>query len=251
MLRIYPVDAALAVTAGARLPPLDADLERRVEELWRQEQTKRGASLFNGAILSVVSHSPARITVAITDYRCFIAQRRDPALFGKLGVRPLAVSGLTRCRDGIVFGHRSTASTQDAGRWELVPSGSVDARAIGADGAVNLVSQLMMELTEETGCSGAAVISAEPFLVVEDWRSHVIDVGIDLLLDLDAVSVLAAHGADTTPEYDLLRIVPDTELARFVSKAGPPVVEVSRALLQARGLLGGEAETEAPSGHPL
>src|SRR5579859_3764895 len=251
MLMNYPVDRALVVTAEARLPPLDADLEHRVEEMWRQEQTKRGTSLFNGAILSVVSHSPERIEVGITEYRRFLAQRRDPTLFGKLGVRPLAVSGLMRCRDGVVLGRRSNASTQDAGRWELVPSGGVDARAVGADGAVSLIGQLMVELREETGCPAAAVTSAEPFLLVEDSGSQVIDIGIDLVLDLDAASVLAAHRSGATDEYALLRIVPDSELTTFVSQARPPVVEVSRALLEARGLLARAAAVETPSGRAL
>jgi hypothetical protein len=226
----------LDVTVAASLPELDPGLERRVEALWRDEQAQRGASLFNGTLLSVVSHTSERIEAGITEYRRFVAQRRDPALFAELKARPLAVSGLTRCRDGIIFGRRSKTSTQDAGRWELVPSGGVDGRAVQPGGSVSLTRQLMEELREEVGCSSAAVTFAEPFLLVEDTETGVVDIGIDLVLDLDADSVLGAHRG-ATDEYNLLRIVPVSELAQFVAQAEPPVVEVSLALLEARGWL--------------
>ena len=245
MLRTYRVDAALVVTAEGTLPPLDADLEHRVEELWRKEQTRRGTSLFNGTLLSVASRSPARIEAGLTEYRRFVAQRCDPTLVARLGVRPLAVSGLMRCRDGLVFGRRAETSTQDPGRWELVPSGSVDGRAVRPGGHVDLIRQLLEELREETGCSAAAVTSAEPFLLVEDTAQGVIDIGIELVVDLDAESVLASHRAAASKEYDMLRVVPLTELARFVSEARPPLVQVSRALLHARCATSGGLSAEA------
>ena len=241
-LKTHPVDAGLVVTTRTEPVPLNAALERRVEALWRQEQASRTTPLFNGELLSIVSLAPAGIEARVTEYRRFIAQRRDPSLFAELGVRPLAVSGLTRCRDGIVFGRRSMTSTQDAGRWELVPSGGIDARAVRPGGSVDVVDQLLNELREETGCSAAAVTSAEPFLLVEDADLGVVDIGIDLVLDLDATSMLASHRIGASKEYDLLRIVPLSELARFISEAQPPIVEVSLTLLQARGLLARAAE---------
>ncbi len=246
MLRIHPLDGGLVVTATTELPSLDAELERRIEEIWRQEQTRRAAPLFDGELLSVVSLASARIETRPVAYRCFVAQRAVPSLFSHLKLRPLAVSGLMRCRDGVVFGRRAATSTQDAGLCELVPSGGVDRRALRPNGRVDVIGQLMAELREETGCSSAAVASAEPFLLVEDTASGVIDIGIDLVLDLDAAAVLAAHRASATDEYDELQIVPVSDLGRFVEDADRPLVEVSLALLRARGLLEAEADTKSP-----
>ncbi len=245
MLRIHPLDGGLVVTATTALLSLDAALERRIEEIWRQEQRKRATPLFNGELLSVVSLASARIETRAVEYRCFVAPRAVPSLFSQLKVRPLAVSGLTRCRAGIVFGRRAATSTQDAGLCELAPSGGVDRRALRPNGRVDVIGQLMEELREETGCSSAAVTSAKPFLLVEDTASGVIDIGIDLVLDLDAASVLAAHRASAMAEYDELQVVPVSDLGRFVEDADPPVVEVSLALLRARGLLEGEADTKS------
>lgn len=249
MLKTYPIDAGLVVTATTERLPLGPALERRVEGLWRQEQAKRAAPLFNGELLSVVSIAPPRIEACVAEYRCFIAQRGDPSLSAQLRVRPLAVSGLLRCRDGVVFGRRAATSTQDAGRWELVPSGGVDRRALWPDGSVDVVGHLVDELHEEIGCAPTAVTSAEPFLLVEDIASGVVDIGIDLALDLDAASVLAAHRAGATNEYDALEVVKVSDLASFVAQADAPLVEVSLALLRARSLLegGADAKTARPS----
>ncbi|MGH7126584.1 MAG: hypothetical protein ACREFI_19560 [Stellaceae bacterium] len=241
MLRTHPIDAGLVVTATTERLSLGPALDRRVEALWWQEQTKRATPLFNGELLSVVALTPSRVEACVAEYRCFVAQRRDPTLFTQLRLRPLAVSGLLRCRDGVVFGRRAATSTQDAGRWELVPSGGVDRRAVRPDGSLDVIGQLADELHEETGCTPDAVISAEPFLLVEDTTSGVVDIGIDLALDLDAAAVLAAYRADATAEYDALRIVPISDLSDFVDQVDPGVVEVSLALLQARKLLAGEA----------
>lgn len=244
MLKTYPIDAGLVVTATTERLPLGPALERRVEGLWRQEQAKRAAPLFNGELLSVVSIAPPRIEACVAEYRCFIAQRGDPSLSAQLRVRPLAVSGLLRCWDGVVFGRRAATSTQDAGRWELVPSGGVDRRALWPDGRVDVVGHLVDELHEEIGCAPTAVTSAEPFLLVEDIANGVVDIGIDLALDLDAASVLAAHGGATN-EYDALKVVKVSDVAGFVEQADAPLVEVSLALLRARGLLAGGADTKA------
>jgi hypothetical protein len=245
VLKTYPIDAGLVVTATTERPSLDPELDRQVEALWWQEQTKRATPLFNGELISVVSLAASRIGARVAEYRCFVAQRGDPTLSVHLNVRPLAVSGLLRCRDGVVFGRRAATNTQDAGHWELVPSGGVDRRALRPDGNVDVIGQLMDELREETGCSPGVISSAEPFLLVEDTTSGVIDIGIDLTLDLDSAAVLAAHHAGATTEYEALRIVPTSDLREFVDHAGSGVVEVSLALLRARGWLAGRVDAQS------
>lgn len=245
MLKLYPIDASLTVTAAADAPPLDAPLERRVEDLWRQEQAKRARPLFNGQLLSVISIEGSEIAGQFVEYRRFVAQRGDPALVAALKIRPLAVSGFLRCRDGIVFGRRSAGTTQDAGRWELVPSGSLDRRGLRPDNTIDIRAKIFEELEEETGSPSSAVTFAEPFLLVEDTESGVVDIGIDLALDLDAEAVLAVHRAHATDEYETLRIVPAAEIDNFMTQADAPIVEVSLALLRARGMLDRHVTPEA------
>lgn len=245
MLKTYPIDGSLVVTAAADAAPLDAALERRVAEIWRREQAKRARPLFNGELLSVTSIEGSGIAGQFVEYRRFVAQRGDPSLVAALQVRPLAVSGLLRCRDGIVFGRRSAGTTQDAGRWELVPSGSLDRRGLKPDNTIDIRAKILEELEEETGSPSTAVTSAEPFLLVEDSESGVVDIGIDLALDFDAEAVLAAHRARATDEYETLRIVPAADIGNFMVHADAPIVEVSLALLRTRGMLDRHVTPEA------
>jgi 8-oxo-dGTP pyrophosphatase MutT (NUDIX family) len=245
MLKTYAVDASLAVTALGDRAPLEADLERRVADLWRQAQAHRATPLFDGELLSVTSIEGTRIAGRFAPYRWFVAQRADPTLSAALGVRPLAVSGLLRCRDGVVFGRRSEGSTQDAGRWELVPSGGLDRACRRPDDTIDFGAKILDELREETGCPPGAVDSAVPFVVVEDPASGVFDIGVDIALDLDAEAVLAAHRSRASDEYDRLRIVPVPEIGMLVRQADAPVVEVSLALLRARGMLDRHVTSQA------
>lgn len=115
--------------------PLSAEVEAEVEHLWQVEQQRRGKALFNGKILSAIEVSPQQIIGRIVEYRHLIAQRARPELFDVLNVRPVAVSGLFECADGLVFGRRAGSMTQDAGLWELVPSGGIDtSKAVGGGG---------------------------------------------------------------------------------------------------------------------
>jgi hypothetical protein len=237
MLKTHAVEVSLAVTVEGERAPLDADLESRVSEIWRREQANRAIPLFDGELLSATSISASRIAGQLVPYRWFVAQRADPTLSAALRVRPLAVSGLMRCRSGIVFGRRSAGSTQDAGLWELVPSGGLDRASCRPDGTVAFRAKILDELREETGCPPGAVESAEPFLLVEDPSSGVVDIGIDIALDLDADAVLAFHRGRASDEYQELRVVPIPDIAMFVRQIDTPIVEISLALLRTRGML--------------
>ena len=117
-----------------------------------------------------------------TDYRHFIAQLREPGLFGELQLRTLAVSGLVRSRHELLLGRRSAQATQDAGRWELVPSGGLSPVAGGSnlEGTAMVFEQCYVELEEETGIPRSSVESAQAFALVEDPEAHVIDIGVEL-----------------------------------------------------------------------
>src|SRR3990167_3983338 len=134
-------------------PALSASLENEIEHLWIAEQNRRGKAIFNGSIMSATNVSCSGIEGCIVEYRYLIAQKANPDLFDTLRVRPVAVSGLLECADGLVFGRRANAMTQDAGLWELVPSGGIDANHLTLPARVDFSSQLLQELHEELGLS--------------------------------------------------------------------------------------------------
>jgi hypothetical protein len=241
MLKLHPLDADLVIEAVADVPKPRADIERQIEAIWVAEQARRSTPMVNGALFSLISQSPGRLTGGFVEYRWFIAQQQAPGLFEHTRVRPLAVSGLLLCADGVVFGRREMASTQHPGRWELAPSGGVDRSCLRGDGTVDYVAKLLEELAEETGCPATAVTAGEPFVLVEDVESRVFDIGVELRTEMGGAEIIKRHGDISNREYTALEVVPLTELADFVTRRSSGLVDVSRALLIARGLLSGAA----------
>lgn len=229
-------DTEFTITINGVLPKLSADLENEVERLWLAEQDRRGKAIFNGRIMSASMVTEDGIDGYIVEYRHLIAQRARPALFKDLRVRPVAVSGLLECADGIVFGRRAGSMTQDAGLWELVPSGGIDTSKINdarhSTVKVDFLPQILTELHQEIGIKSSFVSSVKPFCVVDDTDSHVLDIGIAIESPLSYDEILTIHRDTATKEYDKLKLVPRSEINQFIQDQASQLVGVSTALIQ-------------------
>lgn len=234
MLQVRPIfaGARFHVLIDCEAPTIAPILDDEIEALWQAEGKGRAGKLFNGAIVSAVQVGDDCIHACSVEYRRYIAQRARPDLFDALQVRPVAVSGLLECADGLVFGRRARAVTQDAGQWELVPSGGLDASRSTASGEVNLHAQLLLELQEETGLASASVVPAVPFCLIEDPTSHVLDIGIALKTPMTAAEILAIHGKTPKQEYDMLRVVQLSEVPQFTQVQASRLASTSLAMLQ-------------------
>jgi hypothetical protein len=211
---------------------LPLSIQSEVEQLWQAEQRRCGKPLSNGRILSAVEISPLRIRGRVVEYRHLIAQRARPELFDVLRVRPVAVSGVLECADGIVLGRRAATMTQDAGLWELVPSGGIDTSSVPVGAEVDYRAQILTELHEEIGIDAEWVTSIRPFCLVDDLDSHVLDIGIAMESPLSAGAVLKLHREAATGEYDELRVVDRAEVGRFIQGEASQLVGVSAMLIQ-------------------
>jgi hypothetical protein len=214
-------------------PALTPDLENQIETLWQAEQKKRSKAMFNGRIMSAVNISENEIHGCIVEYRYLIAQCAKPELFDTLKLRPVAVSGLFECAEGIVFGRRAEGMTHGAGLWELVPSGGIDTSRVSDATEVNYLSQILTELHEETGVNADCVSSMGPFCLVVDVNSHLIDIGIALKSSLSGDEVLRLH-REAAKEYDELKIVHNSDVDGFIGAEMSKIVDVSTALLRNR-----------------
>ena len=232
MLKVHhwlPTSTIVLLAAAFTLP---ASVESVVEHLWQAEQQRRGQSLFNGKILSAVEISPQRILGRVLEYRHLIAQRARPELFDVLRVRPVAVSGVFECADGIVFGRRAGTMTQDAGLWELVPSGGIDTSEVPDGAEVDYRAQILTELHKEIGIGSDSVASIRPFCLVDDLDSHVLDIGLMMESPLSASAVLKIHREAATRDYDELRVVDRAEVDGFIQGEASQLVGVSAILIQ-------------------
>jgi len=230
MLNVREIAPSFDLKLDCDGPVFSEDLESLVEALWQAEQTRRGKAMHDGRIMSAVRVSATGIHGCTVGYRHLIAQRARPELFSQLCVRPVAVSGLLHCRGGIVFGHRANSMTQDAGLWELVPSGGIDTNNSGT--TVDYIAQIRAELSEETGITATDITTIRPFCLVEDTESHVLDIGISLESSLEAAQVLQIHRETASREYDELCVVPQAQIDRFMADGASRLVGVSMALLR-------------------
>jgi hypothetical protein len=140
-----------------------------------------------------------------------------------------------------VFGRRPDYVEQDAGSWELVPSGGIDGSSRNPDGSIDLVQHALAELAEETGIAGATVVTALPFAMVYDPTAEVSDVGILLRTRLSMAEVMTAFASLGTREYVALEVVPVGELADFIKSRAQPLAQATFALLNAANPLLGSA----------
>lgn len=240
MITVHDLSPNVEVRADPRSPPLSADLEKAVTAAWDAERARR-PGLTDGTLFSVDHFSAERITGRFVPYRHRIAQRARPELAAALAVRPLAVSGVLMCADGVVFGRRAAALTDAPGRWELVPSGGVEAQAMDtpadAAGRVNLRRQILAELAEEIGLDPGDVFGLELFCAVEDDDSGIVDIGIALASSLSAETVRRRHAERGSGEYVEIAIVAVSQVPGFVAAREGELLAVSRVLLERRGLL--------------
>ena len=238
---MHELAAALRVTLTRPMPALSRALDAEVEALWRVACARVAAggagALFNGRVFSADTFAPDAITGHLTEFRRIVAQMERPDLFGALGVRPLAVCGVLRCADGVVFGRRHAGAIYQADMWQLPPAGSVDAHAVGTDGMVGLDRQLLAELQEELGLAADDVDAPVPLCVVEHPGSHVSDLGMALQSGLDGDAIRAAHAERGNGEYPTLRIVRIEDLPDFLADAGDAVVPPAPVFLAQAGLL--------------
>jgi hypothetical protein len=224
-----PTSTVILVAGKVKLPE---SIDREVEELWQNEQKIRGPAVFNGSLLSAIEASSERILGRVVEYRLLIAQRARPELFEVLQVRPVAVSGLLECPDGIVFGRRAVTVTQDPGLWELVPSGGLDASRFTA-GEINYCSQILEELSEELGVGLESISRVVPFCLVEDLESHVLDIGIGMMSPLAAAALVGNQQAAGSKEYEEVRVVSRADLAEFIRRENSKLAGVTSVLLDA------------------
>lgn len=238
---VHEIASDVRVRVTARMPALPPAIDAAVEHLWQaaiRRVAEGGAGkLFNGQVFSADHIAPHEITGHMTEFRRIVAQMDDPALGETLNLRPLAVCGVVQCADGIVIGRRPTGAVYQAGLWQLPPAGSVDHHALRPDGGIDLIGQIITELTEELGLTADQVGEPRPFVTVEHPGSRVTDLGIMLHTDLSGAAIKEAHRARANTEYDPLLVVGTDAIAAFVAELGDALVPPAREFLFRAGLL--------------
>ncbi|HXP31155.1 MAG TPA: hypothetical protein VN832_08700 [Stellaceae bacterium] len=222
--RLYDLDPGFRLI---ELPsePLAAATEQRVAAIWANEMQARGTGLYDGRIYTLIAYRRNRLTVRPMQYRHLIARRRVPELaLAGLALRPLGVTGLLTCPDGIVLGRRAAHVAADAGLWEPAPAGSLD--------RLDPAALLLDELGEELGLTPAQVTPPVPCGLVEDLASGVVDILFTLKTDLDAAALNAAHRERGSGEYTDIAVVAPAALPDFLAAHEGALLPVLRGMLR-------------------
>ncbi|MGE5545706.1 MAG: hypothetical protein ACM33T_02320 [Solirubrobacterales bacterium] len=234
MTALHPLAPDFTIHLMEGGPEVSPAIMALVDSLWREAQASN-PRLFDGQIFarSALSIGPSglvrRLSGWFVPYRLYHACRRDPTVAEVVGLRAVGVSGRLRAPGGFIVGRRA-ATVMDAGRWELVPSGSIDSTAVHG-GIVAADEILANELREEVGLGRDALTGPPaPLAYVEDVGTGVDDVAFELGTRLELPAIQRAH-AQAGKEYELLGI---TTAADYLALPEDCSIATSRALL--RGL---------------
>ncbi|MEO5365087.1 MAG: hypothetical protein H7831_01760 [Magnetococcus sp. WYHC-3] len=182
------------------------DLEQVIAAQWAAE-LKHRPHLFNGTV-AVLHHATSHcLQGALTEYRRFLTQVRQPRLRPRLDLMQLAVAARIDLDDGILVARRGAHLSTFQHWWEF-PSGALDQRAIGADGQGDLVAQLRWELSEELGLSPREYSLPRPHALVVDPRLAVAAVILALRLPLSLSALQERFVLHPQPEHTALAVLP-------------------------------------------
>ncbi|MEO1609574.1 MAG: hypothetical protein AAFR90_09550 [Pseudomonadota bacterium] len=229
VVKSYPLAPDYKLSVGA-FCEVSASIISRVEEIWAIEKQHRGSQLTNGQIYTLSEFRSDYLLIQPSEYRYVLARRRTPDLQKEgLNIRPLAVSGILLCTDGLVLGQRGSSVSEDIGLWEPAPAGSLS--------RPDPKEQVSEELREELGIPEAEIKSARVCGLIEDVDSGVFDIVFRLETDATGREVCAAHAEWGSDEYAKLAIVKISELPEFLDVNSNDLLPALRPMLHAASIL--------------
>ena len=225
MIALHPLNETFSVEFGEPFAE-PAESAARIAAIWNVEKDRRGDRLSNGRVYSLLDLRPDRLLIQPAEYRHVLARRRVPEL--GLTIRPLAVTGLLLCADGLVLGRRGQGVTSDAGLWEPAPAGGL--------AQPDPVAQVLEEMREEVGLDPARIERVHACGLAEDTESGVVDILFRLHTLATEAEVRAAHTARATDEYAELAIVPPEKIGEFLQENRNRLLPALRPMLTLAGL---------------
>jgi hypothetical protein len=197
-----------------------------IENIWNHEVDRRPSHLYNGQILNVVSFGSDKMVAEFVDYKYFLAQLRDPNFEPVLGLRTMAVSGITTVIDKVLMGKRSDTVTNFPKCYELVPSGGIDPGSV-VDNKIDLIKQFELELWEETGISVTEIKQIRPRALVYDDNLKMYDLCAEIVVNYSVLK----EPLDPSEEYEDMEWIAKSDIARQVRRHKEQFVPLSLLLI--------------------
>ena len=205
-----------------------------VNQIWREALLNSNQNLFDGPIYTVRSITSDKLQVEKSSYKYFYAQLNGISSNADR-IRPLAVTGVLSVENGYVLGLRnSRETTQSGGKWELVPSGSVEHTDSEELLFEEVADQIKIEAQEEIGISGSDLNVTFTNIALENNVSGVVDL-IFVLDTTKSMKWLSTQFSNSlNSEYTQLKWIPKSKdmLAPWLSRNKSLLVEESSLILE-------------------
>lgn len=191
------IQAPVLNIAIAQAPRFEEREEKLLESNFKRVQAEN-PGLFNGTVYFYQGHTEDTLSIFRGDYSLFLGRK----LLKKRTLWPVAVSGLTTCRERVLWGKRALRVTTYGGFWETVPSGGL------AD--PDPFNQLINELEEEAHITADNVLNTHFLGVVHNVKEEAVEILYRLQLSREEaspseeVSELLWLGKDKSPPYSAL-----------------------------------------------
>ncbi len=161
------LNSGIRVEVVERERDLEKEVKKEIDRIWETEAKKKGKTLFNGKILSMVKFNGKTMIAEYIDFKYALAQLINPELSKKLRIQPVGITAITSANNHILIGKRSSNVAVYPGRFELAPAGTVSDEVL-KEGEADLKKQLLTELQEEIGIEPCRILQLAPTLLVKD-----------------------------------------------------------------------------------
>jgi 8-oxo-dGTP pyrophosphatase MutT (NUDIX family) len=207
-IAFFSVRPGIRIRALPAVDPFAPNVERRVRTLWNAAARRPNARLVDGSLFSLTDPwlgESEEMTGRFTAYRYYLAQRLDPTLADTLRIRPLAVTAIVSCADGLVVGKRSTNATQDPGAWEFFPAGGLEPDCLRSDDSLDPATQVRKELREEIGIEVGEDLKLQPMWCMVE--NEVTDLVFRVMLSAGKAELAARFASLASSEHTAIDVV--------------------------------------------
>lgn len=204
---------------------ISEDDEKELTATWEHERRRCGDYLYNGKVFSALHFDANGMQGCWISYREALAGHRKPALAERLGILPVAVSGMVWAGEHLLVGQRAEHLAQFPGHWELAPSGGLDPESQRGP-EVDFRETLYKELQEETGILPEAIARLHPFALMRGQTA------LEICLEVQ-LHAAEPFTVEPTAEYvQFIWVAKDKLFAFFAAGRQRQVVPLSAQLIR-------------------
>lgn len=220
--QIYPISSNFMIQLESEETKVSETSKGLIEAIWE----KKGSKLHEGLILSAHTYDSKGLKGQFVPYKNYYAQVQDPSLRADLKIVPVSINGITFMQDQLILGRRAPWVAQYPGRYELAPSGG-----IRFSEPIDLKSQLLEELAEETGIGNKEVKNVKFFAMIHHCNEEDIELCAEIQLGTPSLILSSSN------EYTQVMAISCEEVTSFVKKFKEQFVPLSLILMKLKKLI--------------